>query len=92
VKAKRPPNRDAAPAGAVEPLLVRASLAARLCGLSEATWHRLRSAGQIPEPLKVGGAVLWRTSDLQLWVAWGCPAGREFAARRTVPAGGKAPA
>jgi predicted DNA-binding transcriptional regulator AlpA len=67
--AGRPPSL----AAAMEPLLVRAPDAARLCGVSEATWHRLRSAGRTPAPVQLGGAVLWRVSELRDWCAAGCP-------------------
>jgi predicted DNA-binding transcriptional regulator AlpA len=64
-----------------EPLMVRATAAARLCGVSEATWHRLRAAHQTPAPLRLGGSILWRVSDLKLFVEWGCPNRKEFEAR-----------
>lgn len=44
-------------------------------GLSRATWFRLRSAGKIPEPVRIAGSSLrWRRSDLEKWVA-GLPTG-----------------
>jgi predicted DNA-binding transcriptional regulator AlpA len=64
-----------------EPLLVRAPEASRLCGVSEATWHRLRAADRTPAPLRLGSSVLWRVSDLKLFVEWGCPSRKEFEAR-----------
>src|SRR4051794_29753633 len=54
-------------AAAVEPLLVPAGEAARLCGISEATWFRLKAAGKTPAPVKLGGRVLYRVEDLRLW-------------------------
>jgi predicted DNA-binding transcriptional regulator AlpA len=56
-----------------EPLTVPAAVAGPLCGVSEATWWRLRSAGKCPRPLKVGGKTLWRTAELRAWVAAGMP-------------------
>jgi predicted DNA-binding transcriptional regulator AlpA len=58
---------------AIEPLLVAAAEAARLCGVSEASWYRLRSAGKLPSPVKLGGRVLWRVAELRRWTAAGCP-------------------
>ena len=65
------------------PLLVSARDAARLCGVSVATWHRLASAGRCPAPLRLSrGCVRWRAEDLRDWVAAGCPSRREWEARR----------
>ena len=62
-------------------LLVAAPDAARLCGISRATWHRLRSAGKIgPAPIRLGGRVLWRVEELREWVRCGCPPRREWEA------------
>jgi predicted DNA-binding transcriptional regulator AlpA len=69
-------NRDAA-----MPLLVGSKEAARLCGISVASWHRLNAAGKVPPPSRLGGRVLWSTELLRLFVAWGCPNRAEFSAR-----------
>jgi predicted DNA-binding transcriptional regulator AlpA len=78
-------NLNAASAGRnrpdAEPLLVRAPEAAYLCGISEASWHRLSAAERTPAPVRLGGSVLWRVSDLKLFVEWGCPDRKEFEAR-----------
>jgi predicted DNA-binding transcriptional regulator AlpA len=57
----------------VEPLLLAAAEAARLCGVSEASWYRLKAAGKLPAPVKLGGRVLWRREELCRWCAAGCP-------------------
>lgn len=45
-------------------LLLAAPEAARLCGISPATWHRLRAAGKVgPAPIRLGGRVLWRRDE-----------------------------
>lgn len=54
-------------------LLLNARDAARLCGVSPATWHRLTSAGKNPPSLKIGGSVRWRRSDISSWIDAGCP-------------------
>jgi hypothetical protein len=69
---------------ASEPLLVDTHEAATRCGVSLATWHRLKAAEKTPAPLRLIGKVLYRTADLQLWVALGCPPRKEFEARRAV--------
>src|SRR5262249_16627151 len=61
-----------------EPLTVPAAVAGPLCGVSEATWWRLSSSGKCPRPLKVGGKTLWRTAELQAWVAAGMPERRTW--------------
>jgi predicted DNA-binding transcriptional regulator AlpA len=72
---------------ALQPLLLPAGDAARLCGISEVTWYRLKAAGKLPQPVRLGGRVLWRLEELRDWIAAGCPAAREWAARRA--AGGR---
>jgi len=59
-------------------LLVGRIDAARLSGVSPASWDRLTAAGKTPSPIKLGGRVLWRRSDLESWVALGCPDRKTF--------------
>jgi predicted DNA-binding transcriptional regulator AlpA len=61
------------PIPAVEALLVDAKEAARICGISEASWYRLKSAGKLPLPVRLGGRVLWRVEELRRWTVAGCP-------------------
>ena len=89
-----PDSAGAAPrrepgASALGPLLVRAAEAARLCGLSRATWHRLSAAGRVPAPLRLGGAVLWRAAELAEWCAAGCPDRRTWEALRPAQRDGR---
>ena len=65
----------------LEQLLVPTPEAARACGISEASWFRLKAAGKTPAPVRLGGKVLYRIEDLKLWVLLGCPPRREFEAR-----------
>lgn len=57
----------------IEPMLMGASAAAKLCGISLASWYRHLSAGKTPRPIRLGGRVLWRVSDLRRWIDLGCP-------------------
>jgi predicted DNA-binding transcriptional regulator AlpA len=66
----------------VEPLLLDTDQSATLCGVSVASWFRLKAAGKTPAPVKLGGRVLYRVEDLRLWVAWGCPDRKTFEARK----------
>lgn len=55
------------------PLLLTAKEAARACGLSPASWHRLTSSRKNPAAVRIGGIVRWRRSDIEEWVVAGCP-------------------
>jgi excisionase family DNA binding protein len=56
-----------------EPLLIAADELARLMQISRRTLWRLRSAGELPEPVRLGGTVRWRLEEVRDWVAMGCP-------------------
>jgi predicted DNA-binding transcriptional regulator AlpA len=62
--------------------LLRAQDVAEALSLSKRTVHRLNSAGKIPSPLRLNGAVRWKASDIQKWVDDDCPDRRTFEARR----------
>jgi hypothetical protein len=64
------------------PLLVGAKEAARLCGVSPATWARMKSAGRLPACLWVSKRVLWRVEELREWVEAGCPDRKAWDAMR----------
>lgn len=65
-----------------ERLLTAKAVGERL-SLSKRAVFRMRSAGRIVAPLKVGqGAVRWRESDVEKWIQWGCCSAAEFRARR----------
>jgi predicted DNA-binding transcriptional regulator AlpA len=76
------PGRREPQAQPVEPLLVDTDQAAALCGVSPASWYRLKAAGKTPAPVRLGGKVLYRVEDLRLWVALGCPDRKEFEVRK----------
>jgi predicted DNA-binding transcriptional regulator AlpA len=83
--ANRP--EDAKPtktAAAVEPLLVGADKAAAMCGISPASWFRLKASGQTPAPVRLNRSVRYRVEDLRLWIELGCPDLNTFEARKTV--------
>lgn len=42
--------------------------------LSKRSLWRLRSEGQLPAPVRLRKAVRWRISDIEAWLAAGCPA------------------
>lgn len=62
---------------AIQPLLVNASQAAVLCGVSMRTWWALHAAGKTPPSVRLGRRTLWRAAGpvgLEAWIAAGCPA------------------
>ena len=65
-----------------EKLLTAQAIAEKL-SLSKRAVFRMRSAGLICSPVKVGaGAVRWRQSDIEEWIEWGCCSQQEFIARK----------
>ena len=60
--------------------LLTAKDAAKLCRLSKRSWFRLSSAGRIPKPVRIGGSVRWRQSDVELWLSMNCPDRKTFEA------------
>jgi predicted DNA-binding transcriptional regulator AlpA len=54
----------------IEPLLVDAKTASRLCGVSRSAWYSLLSQGRIGPPvIRIGSRCLYSISDLENWVA-----------------------
>ena len=51
------------------PALLRRKESACYCGRSPASWDRLVPAGKTPKPIKLGGGILFRKSDLELQAA-----------------------
>lgn len=45
---------------------------------------RMRSAGKLPKPVKVGGCVRWLLSDIEAWLQMGCPSQQEFEHRKNI--------
>lgn len=54
------------------PLLTADQLAAWLQVSVRSLW-RMRSAGDVPAPVRIRGAVRWRAADIEGWLAAGCP-------------------
>jgi prophage regulatory protein len=53
--------------------LISASQLADLLSISERTLYRLKSIGQLPSPIVLGGSVRWRLAEIREWIAQGCP-------------------
>jgi predicted DNA-binding transcriptional regulator AlpA len=68
---------------AVEALQVPDTVAARLAGVSRATWWRLHAAAKTPAAVKLGRKRLWNRAELEAWIAAKCPGRREWEAMRS---------
>ena len=67
---------------ATEKLLTAQAVGTKL-SLSKRAVFRMRSAGLICPPVKVGqGAIRWRQSDIEKWISLGCCGQKEFTARK----------
>ena len=54
-------------------LLITAEDFAALLSISTRTLWRKRSAGEIPQPIRVGVTVRWRLDEVRKWINEGCP-------------------
>jgi len=61
--------------------LLSASESAEMAGVAKRSWWRYVSSGRAPQPVRLGGAVRWRRSELAEWIAAGCPRSRKEAGR-----------
>lgn len=62
--------------------LIGVDEAARLCGVSRATWYRLLNGAKIPLPHKIGGRRLWDAKELRLWIDSSCPGQKRWRLER----------
>ena len=53
--------------------LITANQFAKLLSISERTLYRLKSTGQLPAPIVLGGSVRWRLKEIWKWIDEGCP-------------------
>jgi prophage regulatory protein len=60
-------------AAPIECELINANQFAELLNISERTLYRLKSTDQLPEPIRLGGSVRWRLSEIRGWIDKGCP-------------------
>jgi predicted DNA-binding transcriptional regulator AlpA len=51
---------------------------ATMLNRSERTIHRLNDSGKIPKPLRINRGLLWRKSDILLWLDHDCCSRRQF--------------
>ena len=56
------------------PLLVREKQLTAITNISRRSIRRAMAAGRFPIPMKIGGCVVWKYSDLTAWIESGCGA------------------
>ncbi|MCC5831107.1 MAG: helix-turn-helix domain-containing protein [Phycisphaeraceae bacterium] len=64
--------RNAGPG--VLPAMLTIDQVARLLNCSTRTVYRLNDAGRMPRPVRLGSLVRWNRSEIEQWIADGCPA------------------
>jgi len=70
----RSTEQNAAACGAA--VLLGVNAVARLLDCSVRHIHRLRDGGKMPQPVRLGSLVKWRRTEIEQWVASGCPSCR----------------
>jgi len=58
------------------PSLITVDEVAAMLQVSQRTVYRFSDIGRIPRPIKLGGSVRWRRSDILAWIEEGCPSAR----------------
>jgi predicted DNA-binding transcriptional regulator AlpA len=58
-------------------LLISAEKLAQILDISVRTLWRMRAAGKIPPPIRLGGSVRWRAQEVRAWIEKGCPEQRK---------------
>ena len=58
--------------------LLNAKTVGEMLSLSKRQIFRLKSSGRIPAPVKIGGSVRWRQTDITDWIQLDCPDRKTF--------------
>ena len=69
------------PDPAALPSLLDVRAVAKLLDCSERHIYRLRDAGRMPPPVRLGALVRWSRQAVEDWIAAGCPATRRAGRR-----------
>lgn len=62
----------------IAPMLLSITSLSELLGVSLSHVKRLRASGRLPDPVRLGGRVLWRVDEINAWVQAGCPAATKW--------------
>lgn len=54
-------------------ILITPEQLAKLLQISKRSLWRLRASGQLPAPVQLRKSVRWRATDIEQWLARGCP-------------------
>lgn len=68
-----PPNMKTPLIQSSNPRLISAEQLALMLGISKRTLWRLRSAGRLPQSVRLGGSVRWPRDLICAWIEDGCP-------------------
>lgn len=63
------------------PALMRAQTACEYCGVSLSTWKTYNAHSKIPAPYTLEGCVVWKKTELDLWIEWDFPGRTVFESR-----------
>lgn len=67
-------QRTAAPPGSTAlPPLMSAEDTAKVLDVARSTVYSWDQSGLIPGPVRIGARTFWRGSELEAWIAAGCP-------------------
>ena len=83
-------TQDTQTTQAAKVLLVDAIELARQLDMSVRTIRRLDCSGKLPRPVRIGGAVRWLMTDIEAWLAAGCPDRQRWETMRGAKAAAKA--
>lgn len=61
----------------------------QILSVSKRTCHRLNISAKLPAPIRIGGSIRWRQSDIEQFLKHGFRDRREFEAFRDMADGGK---
>ncbi len=75
---------------APDSLLIDANRFAELLAVSLATFYRMKASGRLPRHIELSrGCHCWNDAEVRDWIAAGCPAIKEWEARRRAEKGGR---
>jgi len=67
-----------------KPQLMNVKEVAAMLHVSQRHLWRLKAAGKLPKPVRVGECVRWLLNDIETWLELGCPSQRKFENQRAL--------
>ncbi len=58
--------------------LLTAAAVGEVLSVSKRQIFRLNSCGKLPAPIRIGGSVRWRLSEIENFISMGCPDRKTF--------------